>query len=192
MIKFDSKLTIMKIKKINFYIFLVLLASIFAISSCEKVLNATFTKSYTNIRFELDSTSETGNVTFAGENVNTDISNFAAQNNFNLNRIKSAKIKICNINILDSSISNPVTFGMIDYVSAKLTGVGLDTLEIGSRNITAGSNLTSITLDLMNVDVLPYIKADSFNYIISGSTNAPIPHKVPMSANLSFEIVAGL
>ena len=182
----------MKIKKIYFCVLLLLIASIFTISSCEKVLNATFTKTFSNITFEIDTTSAVGNVTFAGENINTDISNFAASNNFNLNRIKSAKIKLCNINILDSSLTNPVTFGMIDYVSAKLTGVGLDTLEIGSRNITPGSNLTSITLDLMNVDVLPYIKADSFNYIISGSTNAPIPHKVPMSANLSFEIVAGL
>ena len=178
--------------KLTILLLVTLSALTIGISSCEKTLSATFTKSFTNIRFELDTTSVSGNVTFAGENVNTDITNFAAQNNFNLNNIKSAKIKLCNINILDSSLVNPVTFGVIDYVSAKLTGVGLDTLEIGSRNITPGSNLTSITLDLTNVDVLPYIKADSFNYIISGSTNAPIPHKVPMSANLSFEIVAGL
>ena len=65
----------MKIKKINFCVLLLLIASIFAISSCEKALNATFTKTFSNITFEIDTTSTVGNVTLSAVNVKTEIAN---------------------------------------------------------------------------------------------------------------------
>ena len=183
----------MKYKKINCFILPLLIASIFSISSCGKLLNATFTKTFSNITFEIDTTSTVGNVTFAGENINTDISNFAASNNFSLSKIKSAKLKSCTLTINDiSTIQPPITFNILDSVFGKLSGVGLNPIEVSNTSILPNSNATTLNLNVRDVDVMPYIKADSFNYIISGRTNAPIPHKVQMTASVTFEIVAGL
>ena len=91
-----------------------------------------------------------------------------------------------------STIQPPITFNIIDSIFGELSGIGLNPIEVSNTSILPNSNATTLNLNLRDVDVMPYIKADSFNYIISGSTNAPIPHKLQMTATITFEIVAGL
>ncbi|MEY2830236.1 MAG: hypothetical protein RIQ33_2094 [Bacteroidota bacterium] len=159
-------------------------------TSCKKEIDASFTKSFDGVNFTLDSTSHTGAISLSGVDVSTGITQLAADKGFDINKIKKVVLKSCTITINDSIGTPSITFDVLDSVQATLSGTSLSTLKVGSANPIAHNGSTSLTLSMNNVDVAPYVKADKFNFNVSGANNAAIPHKVPMTAKLNFEITA--
>ncbi|MFM2224062.1 MAG: hypothetical protein RJA07_264 [Bacteroidota bacterium] len=166
----------------------ILSATVF-FSSCKKEIDASFTKDFDGVNFTLDSTSHVGSFSIAGTDVVTNISQLASDKGFDISKIKKVVLKTCTLTINDTT-SLPVTFNVLDSMYAQLSGTGLSTLKVGSKNPIAHTGLTSLTLDMNNTDVAAYVKASKFNFVVGGANNAAIAHKVPMTAKLSFEITA--
>ncbi len=174
------------------------LIAVFAVSvffsSCKKDLTVSFDKSFPGLNLVLDTTSHTGTFTISQANINTGISAFASSNGFSVNNIKSVVIKSCTIGIADTTnpIASRITFDALDSIKATLSSTGLTDMKIGTVNPMPHTGLTSITLNLNNADVTSFIKASQFSYVVTGANNAPITHKLPMTASVTFTISASI
>ena len=181
----------MQNKKYFIYSVFLLMSVIFLSTSCKKGIDATFTKDFSNVAFTIPATTQSGTINSSGVNVSTGISKYASDNGFSLSNLKSAKIKTCTLTINDTS-ATPITFDVIDYITAQVGSTGLSTVDIATKNPITHNAATTLTLDLNSTDVAPYIKADNFTYQVTGHTNAPVPHNVPMTAHITFEITASV
>ena len=161
----------------------------FATTSCKKGVDITFTQNFSSINFVVKQTTQQGSITMSGVNVNTGISQLASDKGFNINDLKSAKIKTCTLTINDTILPH-VTFAMIDSISAQLSSTGLSTVTIANNAGTLSGS--TLSMNLNSVDVAPYIKANTFSFQVIGHTNAPVPHDVPMNAAVTFEITASV
>ncbi len=160
--------------------------------SCKKGVDATFDKDFANINFVVSKTNQAGSFTTSGSNITTGISQMASDKGFNINDIKSVKIKTCTLTIADTTtpIAGRVTFSIMDSISAQLSSTGLSTITI-AKNASSLTG-TALTMNLNSLDVTPYIKANTFSFNVIGHSNAPIPHDVPMIADVTFEITASI
>lgn len=156
--------------------------------SCKKEIDTSFSKDFGNISFTVKATTAKGYFTIQAADISTAITQMAADKGFDVNKIKSAKIKSCTISINDTVTTVPkITFDAIDSVRASLSSSGLATVDIGTV-VPAHNGSTSITLPTTSTDFVPYIKADKFSYSLWGKTNQAIPHDVPMKATMTFDI----
>ncbi len=187
----------MKNNKSLFKIATICMIAAFAFNfvSCKKGIDATFDKDFANINFVVSKDTAKGSFTTGGANVTTGISQMASDKGFSLNNIQSVKIKTCTLTINDTTsnptISNPkVTFSMIDSISAQLSSTGLSTIAIAKNSGSLTG--TTLSMNLNSLDVTSYIKANTFSFNVVGHTNAPVPHDVPMTADVTFEITASV
>jgi len=160
------------------------------LTSCKKEVDASFTKDFDGVNFTLDTTSKVGAFAIAGTDVVTNLTQLASEKGFDINKIKKVVLKTCTLSMNDSLNTPAQTFNVLDSVYAQLSGTSLSTLKVGSSNPVLHNGSTTLTLNMKNSDVAPYLKADKFNFIVGGANNAAISHKVPMTAKLTFEITA--
>ena len=167
-----------------------LISSVVFLSSCKKTLTISFDKSFDGMALVMDTTSHIGTFTISKANIATGISQLATDKGFDVNNIKSVVIKSCTININDTSSLPHINFDALDSIKATISSSGLSDIKVGSVNPISHNGATSLTLNLNNADVAPYIKASTFSFNVTGANNHPITHKLPLSASVTFTITA--
>lgn len=169
------------------------LFSLVLFSSCKKTITINFDKSFDGIELAIDTTSKTGVFSISKSNIATGISQLATDKGFDINNIKSVKIKSCIVNINDTSTSfTHINFNALDSIKATLSASGLSDIKAGSMNPILKNGATSLVLNVNNADVAPYIKSSAFSCNVSGANNQPITHKLPLSATITFTIEASV
>ncbi len=157
-------------------------ASLLFLNACDKALTLDLNKEYANIDVVLPSPQPAGTINIDKE-IESDIESLASANNFNIDKIESAKVKSITITINDTD-PNPVTTAIVDQAKLSLSADNIAVLEIGSR----GNNHTSATqidLDAANADIAPFLKSNKFKVMATLTTNAPIDHDVPLNIKMA-------
>ncbi len=175
---------------IKLFAFLLSAAALMAIlfNSCDKkTIDITLEKEYIDSTFIIAQTAASGDFN-ESKSVTLDIATLAASKGFNVNDIKSAKLKSCTLTIKDTS-AVPVTFDLIDNVAANFSANGIPVVEVASETITH-NGASSVDLPLKDVELMNFVKAQNFNFEVKGHTNGPVPHDVPMRAFIKFSIIA--
>jgi hypothetical protein len=169
------------------------LFSLVIFSSCKKTVTISFDKSFDGIELAIDTTRSVGTFAITKANIATGISQLAADKGFDINNIKTVKIKSCIININDTStMYTHINFNALDSVKATLSASGLSDVKVGSMNPILKNGATSLALNVNNADVAPYIKSSAFSCNVTGANNQPITHKLPLTATITFTIDASV
>ncbi len=174
-------------KHLLFYLITFLLLS----SSCDKE-NPTafsFTHDYAEFTFTVNPTSTQGDIELGVTEIETDIQGLVSDNGVSIDNLNSVKVKAIAISIIDTT-GTPYTFNLLNKVIAEINNVNNPTLiEFAKKDPVPGGGLTTLNLDVNNIELLPYFKLSKIKFNLSGFTNAPIDHAfdVKVAVTVKFE-----
>ena len=176
----------MKMKNLTWVFAAIFIAG--SLTSCKKFKTVTFEKTFTNVTMEIPATNVIG-TQYVSKSL-TGIQQFAKDNKFNVEDIKSIKPTKCVVEIQDYSTAfTPHTFDVLDFVSMTAESPGIPVMLFADI-YPAHTGATSMTIPIRDVDVKDFLKADTFNVDGAFQNNDTITHNVPVSATLTFEITA--
>lgn len=155
--------------------------ALFLFNSCSKIGTINLTKTYSDIEFTISAPQAAGLIETEAE-VNADLTQMAADNGFDIDKIESANIKSITLQILDTN-AIPYTFSVVDQIDASFYADGITISEVGDDDATHTSP-SQIDFDLHGIDVAKYMKASNFKVKLAMITNAAITHDVPMKATI--------
>lgn len=166
----------------------ILIASllILTLAACKKLISITLTKNYQSVELIIQAPQSAGTFTLTKE-IMSDLEQLASSNNFDINKIESAKLESLTVNIEDTD-PTPYTFDIVDAASATLAADGQTVLEVATDDATQIS-ATEMQMDLKGVDIAPYLKSTKFNFNLALTTNTAITHNVPLKATLKCTFV---
>ncbi|PCJ66528.1 MAG: hypothetical protein COA58_07045 [Bacteroidetes bacterium] len=158
--------------------------------ACEQDgISISFNVDYTT-EFTIDANSVTSTggipVDINTPSVSTSGSTVYGDNNTNIDKIESAKLKTLSISI---TAPNDEDFSFISEVKLYVTGQGLSEELVASKSNIDGT-ATSIDLDVQDVELADHIKAGEFSTRVSVTTNETITDDVEMKADMQFKITA--
>jgi hypothetical protein len=162
-------------------------ASLFLFNSCDKLVSINVNKDYANIDYIIPAQQTAGTI-IIDEEVISDLETLATSQGFDINKIESATIKSATIKINDTD-PNPVTTAIITNVKASMSADNVSVAEVATDD-NVHTSVDQIDLDLNGVDIAPYLKSNKFHFLAEITTNAPVPHPVPVNISLqcSFKV----
>jgi len=116
------------------------------------------------------------------------LDSIATANNIDLAQIKSVTLKEA-IVMIEDPLQPSVTFDMVNDANLIIGAPGMTDVTIASKNPVPTGGLTSLPVDVnTTVNLLDYTKANTTTIHVTGSTNTPLPHNVPMRVKIKYTI----
>lgn len=116
----------------------------------------------------------------------TDVQSLVADNKVNVDKVKSVKIKSIALSIIHTD-SLPYTFDLLSTVSAKIGKTDASGLiEVAGKNPVPANQLTSLDLEVSDVDLVEYFTKTKIRFNLKGFTNDPITH--PFNLKVKLEV----
>jgi len=171
--------------------FFILITILFTtVNSCKKTAeDLVFEKSYGELTFTVDTTSQVG-YTYLGElNVPTDINVRLEQAGLNVNNLKNVKVK----SLIIENVAANQTLNYFRKLEIQLNNSSASNLIFARATLPENTDQRSVTLTPAVDDLREFFKQESFSFSFFGENDLPIqPEPVPLKAKLVFEIKAGL
>jgi hypothetical protein len=171
----------MKIKNL-----LLSICAVVFISSCTKEdLKVSFDLSVGQVAFTIKQSSQAGAMQIDAQDLQYDLDSVCKANSISKDQITSVKIKEVFLDILDS---NNTTFDLVNWAEAYVGATGKANILLASKNPVEKVGVRAISLDLKDVELIDYIKANKMSFFAKGETSGPVKADVPMRARVKFTI----
>ncbi|MFN8152856.1 MAG: hypothetical protein U0Y08_01050 [Bacteroidia bacterium] len=163
-------------------------------NSCSKNPTAfSFSHDYVATTFTVQPTTTAGDIVFTSEEIETDIQGLVADNGVSIDNLNSIKVKSVTLTIIDSN-STPYTFDLVSKVESKIGRTTDGTLiKFAGKDPVPASALTSLGLDVNDIELLDYFGKTKIKFELNGHTNAAIDHafqiKVEMTVGFEGEVI---
>jgi len=174
----------------TFYQFFFISAIIITISSCKKTVeDLIFEKSYGELNFTVDTTSQVGYAYLGEVTVPTDINARLEEAGLNINNLKSVSIK----SIIIENVNPNQTLNYFRKLEIQLSNSSASNLIFARATLPENTDQRSVTLSPAVDDLKEFFKQESFGFAFYGENDLPIqPEPVALKAKLIFEIKSGL
>lgn len=175
-------------KPIKLYLIaFVVMAGALIISSCEKTkVDVEFKLDVANIYFNIDTTSLSGDISFATTTFNSELQKKLDENNANMDEVESIEISSASFTMINPGTQN---FDPIDKVYAYLSASGLSEVRVAYRD-PVPDGVTVFALDGDAGNYKEYLKQSVVTFRASGFTNAPNVERDSIQAKITFKIQA--
>ena len=154
----------------------ILSAAAFLFPACDKdnLTAFEFTNDYASFNITVTPTTTMGDLSLGTVEVETDIQELVSDNGVNVDNLKSIKITGIKLTILDNDPS-PYTFDILSKGTM---------IEFAKKDPVPTGGLTTLDLDINNVELLDYLKKTKFKFDINGATTDSIDHSFDVKVEL--------
>jgi len=158
-----------------------------SLSSCkDDPTDFSFTHDYNEFTINIDPTTSEGELELGEVELETDVQSLVADNKVNVDNLKSVKIKSITLSIADTD-SLPYTFNLLSRVSAQIGKTDATALiEVAGKNPVPSDGLSTLDLEVSDVELLDYFKKTKIRFNLKGFTNEPINH--PFALKIKMEV----
>ncbi|MFL5729386.1 MAG: hypothetical protein ACJ75J_07850 [Cytophagaceae bacterium] len=164
---------------------LIILCAILAFSSCKKIHLTTFNAGTTQY-FTVPAATPIG--VFNTLPVQT-----SSQNSFQSQGIDVSHIKEASLDKMSLTITSPgESFDFVDKIHIYISASGQAEQELAYLDPIPHTGLVSIDLKTTGIDLVEYIKQDSYYLRIATTTNQIVNQDVNMRADMTFKVKAKL
>jgi len=172
-----------------------LMAMLLITTSCDKD-NPTafsFTNDYAEFTIQIDPTTLQGDIDMGTVEFETDVQGLVSDNGVSTDNLNSVKVKAIKLTINDNN-ATPYTFDLTTKINAEIGNLaGTSLIEFAKKDPVPTGGLTTLDLDVSDVELLSYFKQTKFKFKLSGFTTAPIDHafdvKVAMTVKFEGEVI---
>ncbi|MBP7167136.1 MAG: hypothetical protein KBB64_05725 [Bacteroidia bacterium] len=164
----------------------ILIAAAFLFPACDKdnLTAFEFTNDYASFNITVTPTTTMGDLSLGTVEVETDIQELVSDNGVNVDNLKSIKITGIKLTILDNDPS-PYTFDILSKVNSRVgSTTGGTMIEFAKKDPVPTGGLTTLDLDINNVELLDYLKKTKFKFDINGATTDSIDHSFDVKVEL--------
>ncbi len=156
------------------------------ISSCTKEdLKVSFDLPTGQIDFVVKQTTQAGAMQIDAQDLQYNLDSVCKANSISKDQITSMKIKEVFLDILDN---NNTTFDIVNWAEAYVGATGKADVLLAAKKPIGKDGVRTISLDLKDVELVDYIKANQMSFYAKGETNGPVKTDVPMRARVKFTI----
>jgi hypothetical protein len=164
----------------------ILIAATFLFQSCDKdnLTAFEFTNDYAAFNITVNPTTTMGDLSLGTVEIESDIQELVADNGVNVDNLKSIKVTGIKLTVLDSDPS-PYTFDILSKVNSKVgSTTGGTMVEFAKKDPVPSGGLTTIDLDVNDVELLDYLKKTKFKFELNGTTTDSIDHSFEVKVEL--------
>lgn len=166
--------------------FLILLL-LSVVTSCddENLTGFSFTHDYASITITVNPTSLQGDMNLGDVEIESDIQGLVADNGVGIDNLTSIKVKAVKLEIEDTD-SVPYTFDLTTKIKSEISNVaGTSLIEFAGKDPVPTGGLSTLNLDVQDVELINYLKSTKFKFNLSGFTTAPITHAFNVKVTLT-------
>ncbi|NJC26556.1 hypothetical protein [Neolewinella antarctica] len=160
---------------------------VFTVASCDLVDPISFLLDGGEVIFDVPEQAEATELSFAENNVETGIAAELDDNNVEVDRLQSIKPETVTLRLI--SPPDGVSFDIIDEATVSIGAAGLSTISFSQADLTSVSG-TEATLNVQDVEMLELLKKDRINYLLTLTTNAPVPAPFQVGVTVEFTVDA--
>jgi hypothetical protein len=176
-------------KTIKYTALAVIAATMLFMSSCDKAkVDVNFDLSVSNIYFAVDTTSATGNLTFATTQFTSTLDAKLKDNDASIDDVESISLTNAEFIMIDPGAQN---FDIVDKAYAYVSAGSLSELLIASKD-PVPNGVTQFSLDAEGGNLKDYLKQTTVSFRAGGFTNAPNLVRDSIQAKLTFNVKASV
>ncbi|MBL7923450.1 MAG: hypothetical protein JNL88_04545 [Bacteroidia bacterium] len=164
-------------------------------TACDKdnLTGFSFTHDYAEFTITVDSTSLQGDLNLGTMEIETDVQGLMSDNGVSVDNLNSVKVKAVNLSIEDSH-ATPYTFDLLGKIVTEISNTAGSSMKVfAKKDPVPTGGLSTIDLDVQDVELMDYFKLSKIKFNISGFTNGPIEHsfnvKVKMKVKFEGEVI---
>lgn len=176
-------------KKLKFLLLTTIVGTMLLTSSCKKAkVDVNFDLSVSNIYFKIDTTSQSGNVSFGTTQFTSNLEAKLKDNNASLDDIESISLTSAEMIMIYPGLQN---FDIVDKAYAYLSATGLSETKIAAKD-PVPNGVTQFYLDADGADIKQYLKKETISFRAGGFTNGPNVESDSIQAVLTFKVKASI
>lgn len=167
------------------------IGSALLLSSCDKAkdkvkVDVSFDLNLPSAKMYIDTISQFGNVNLATTTFQSNLQKTLDDNNANMDDIESISLRSAELTMLNPGAQN---FNIITKLYGYMSATGLAETRVAYLD-PVPSNVTQITLNSDNADLVEYLKKSEVNFRVSGVTTGPNVERDTLNVKLIFSIKA--